>query len=508
MTRVAVYCRVSTDSNDQANSLASQKKYFSDYINRNSQWRLTEVYVDEGITGTSTKKRYDFNRMINDAQNNKFDMIITKEISRFARNTLDSIYYTRKLKEFGIGVIFMNDNINTLDADSELRLTIMSSIAQEESRKTSERVKWGQKRRMEDGVVFGRNMLGYDVKAGNLTVDRDGADVVRQIFQMYVLEDKGAYTIAKELNKSEAKKSLYMKQWSSTSVLRILKNEKYCGDLVQKKTYTPNYLTHEKKYNNGEETFVIIKNHHEPIVSREMFEKAQDIIKYRAKMPNDKSKYSNRYCFSGKVKCGVCNSSFVSRVKKRKNGSINHRWKCFEAVKNGKIHIDDKNNSIGCNNISISNDDLKMIVMNVIQRINIIDTLMGKEILKSCKSISDKNNDYSLNIDRKSELASLCKKKKTLIELYISGQISFEEFKEIREKIEFRIERLKTESCGNINDKDESVEKEKRIINILKGIEWNDIFYRSIIEQIVVTKEKINVKIILIDFPFVFNLVA
>ena len=153
--RVAAYCRVSTDHEDQANSFESQQRYFRQYIERNPDWELYEIFADEGISGTNTKKRSEFKRMIACAKEGDFDLIITKEISRFARNTLDSIYYTRDLKKHGVGVIFMNDNINTLDGDAELRLAIMSSIAQEESRKTSERVKWGQKRQMEQGVVFG-----------------------------------------------------------------------------------------------------------------------------------------------------------------------------------------------------------------------------------------------------------------------------------------------------------------------------------------------------------------
>ena len=182
MQKVAVYCRVSTDKEDQINSLENQKKYFTEYIEKNPSYKLTKIYVDEGVTGTSTKKRHSFCEMMKDAQNHTFDLILTKEISRFARNTLDSILYTRKLKALGIGVIFMNDNINTLDADAELRLTIMSSIAQEESRKTSDRVKWGQKRRMEQGVVFGRDMLGYDVRNGMLYINEEGAKTVRLFF--------------------------------------------------------------------------------------------------------------------------------------------------------------------------------------------------------------------------------------------------------------------------------------------------------------------------------------
>lgn len=235
MKRVAAYCRVSTDYDDQVNSLASQKKYFREYIECNPQWELAQIFADTGITGTSTKKRAAFNQMIGEALAGKFQLILTKEISRFARNTLDSIYYTRMLKEHGIGVIFMNDNINTMDCDAELRLTIMSSIAQEESRKTSERVKWGQKRRMEQGVVFGRDLLGYDVRNGRLHINEEGAATVRLIFHKYVNEGKGAYTIARELREAGIKTSPYMKQWSGTGILRILKNEKVVGDLVQKK---------------------------------------------------------------------------------------------------------------------------------------------------------------------------------------------------------------------------------------------------------------------------------
>ncbi|WP_195283027.1 recombinase family protein [Harryflintia acetispora] len=182
--RVAAYCQVSTDRDDQANSLESQKRYFTQYIESNPLWELSEIYVDEGITGTSTRKRAAFNRMIADAQNHCFELIVTKEISRFACNTLDSIFYTRKLKELGIGVIFLNDGVNTLVPDAELRLTILFSIAHEESRKTSERVKWGQKRRMEQGVVFGRDLLGYDVQGGKLLINESAAEIVRSALQL------------------------------------------------------------------------------------------------------------------------------------------------------------------------------------------------------------------------------------------------------------------------------------------------------------------------------------
>ena len=178
--RVAAYCRVSTEKEEQAQSFESQCEFFRCYIEGRKEWEFYKVFADEGISGTSTKKREQFNRMIEEARQGKFDLLLTKEISRFARNTLDSIYYTRELRKVGVGLLFLNDGINTLEGDAELRLSIMASIAQEESRKTSERVKWGQKRRMEEGVVFGRSMLGYDVKNGKMYVNEEGAKVVRK----------------------------------------------------------------------------------------------------------------------------------------------------------------------------------------------------------------------------------------------------------------------------------------------------------------------------------------
>lgn len=190
MIKIASYCRVSTNKDDQANSFESQQRYFKEYIDRQPDWELYLTYADEGITGTSTKKRVQFSHMINDAYMGKFNLIITKEVSRFSRNILDTISFTRELKALGIGVLFMNDGINTMEPDAELRLSIMSSIAQEESRKTSSRVKWGQTRQMEQGVVFGHSMLGYDVKNGKMTANPEGAKIVKLIFQKYGIEKK------------------------------------------------------------------------------------------------------------------------------------------------------------------------------------------------------------------------------------------------------------------------------------------------------------------------------
>ena len=332
MISVAAYCRVSTDGKDQANSFDTQRRYFREYIDRQPQWALYDIYADEGITGTSTKRRTAFNRMICDAHAGKFRLILTKEVSRFSRNLLDTIAYTRELKALGIGVLFMNDGFSSLDPDSELRLSIMGSIAQEESRKTSTRVKWGQQRQMERGIVFGTSMLGYDVRAGKLTVNPEGAEIVRLIFQKYAAEGKGAGTIARELREAGFLTYSGGTHWSSTQVLRILRNEKYVGDLVQKKTITPDYLSHAKKINRGEEAQVKIPNHHQPIVDRDLWDAVQQRLQSQSSSAQG---HSNRHVFSGKIRCGQCGGTFVARRKTRKSGSSYLRWGCYNALTSG-----------------------------------------------------------------------------------------------------------------------------------------------------------------------------
>jgi len=491
--RVAAYCRVSTDKDDQVNSLESQKRYFREYIERNPFWELSEVYVDEGITGTSTKKRHAFNRMMADAQRRAFDLIVTKEISRFARNTLDSILYTRKLKELGIGVIFMNDNINTLDADAELRLTIMSSIAQEESRKTSDRVKWGQKRRMEQGVVFGRDMLGYDVRGGKLSINEEGAEIVRLIFHKFVNEDKGTHVIARELREAGIKTATYMKQWTNTVILRVLRNEKYCGDLTQKKTFTPNYLNHEKKYNRGEEEFVTLYDHHEPIISRELFEKAQAELARRSPSEEQKSKHSNRYCFSGKIRCGVCGCSFVSRSKKRKDGSVYKAWRCYEGALHGAPHVDKAGDQVGCSCMSINDEDAKLMLQEVVKSLKLDQRKVIDNLAGIIQKVLDDGGPSNKNENIQAKITQVTEKKQRLLELYLSKDISKKDFQEMNAKCEAETAALLKEVEDHEQETSLRENKDALLSQIslaLEGIvvnsEWDDTFYRHILDQMVV----------------------
>lgn len=498
--RVAAYCRVSTDHEDQANSFESQQRYFRQYIERNPDWELYEIFADEGISGTNTKKRSEFKRMIACAKEGDFDLIITKEISRFARNTLDSIYYTRDLKKHGVGVIFMNDNINTLDGDAELRLAIMSSIAQEESRKTSERVKWGQKRQMEQGVVFGRSMLGYDVKDGKMTVNEDGAKIVRLIFHKFANENKGTHVIARELREAGIT-PMRVKEWSNTVILRVIRNEKYCGDLVQKKTFTPDFLSHEKKYNRGEEEFVIIKDHHEPIVSRELFEKANRILDEKSLTQEGKAKHSNRYPFSGKIKCGCCGSSYVARYKNRKNGTRYKAWRCYKSATQGSPHTDKAGNPLGCSNPSIRNEDAVHIMYLVTRSLQLEEKKITANLLSVIQSVLSVNTNYSHIEKLKEQIQSVEDKRTQLIDLCISGAITKQEFITKREACDKEISELQDTISGIdqqhlLADQQESVMKEitAAIHEIVSGVEYEDAFYSQILDKMVVqSKDAVDV---------------
>lgn len=495
--RVAAYCRVSTDKSDQANSLESQQQFFSEYIKRNPLWELYDIYVDDGISGTNTKKRVAFNQMIDDAKSGKFDLIITKEISRFARNILDSIGYTRELKALGIGVIFLNDNINTLDSDAEMRLAFLATIAQEESRKTSERVKWGLRRQMEKGVVLGRDMLGYDVRDGKLIINEEGAETVRLIYHKFLDEGKGAHRIAKELREEGVKTSTRMKDWSYTVILRILRNEKYCGDLVQQKTYTPDYLTHQKKRNYGEIETVTIQNHHEPIIPRERFEAVQRELERRKPSQSTVKAFANRYALSGKIVCGECGAGFVRRQKKRKDGTMNVKWVCAESQKNGGKHKEKDGTAVGCTTNSINDRDIKEILQTVVadtmsSRTNIINTLL-QTVESVVKSVSDNDNRSHFQ----SEIAKCEDKKKKLLDMCLNGYIEAKEYREACDDLSNQITDLEQKLIKEQSNQQMIEDKEKIIVDIRNyvnsistGEEWNDTFYRNIVDKIVVYKDR------------------
>ena len=505
--RVAAYCRVSTDKDDQVNSLNSQRQYFTDYIKNQQDWTLVNVYYDEGISGTSTKKRKGFNAMIADAKMKNIDIILTKEISRFARNTLDSLKYTRELKDLGIGVRFISDNINTLDPDSELRLTIMASIAQEESRKTSERVKWGQTQRMKAGVVFGRDMLGYFVKDGKLIINHDETKTVRLIFHKFLNENKGTHVIARELREAGLRPKR-VKQWSNVTILRILRNEKYVGDLLQKKTFTPDYLTHAKKYNRGHEDMIYLRDHHEPIIDRETWDKVQEELARRSPSEEQKSKHSNRYWCSGKLICGECGKHFVSRTKRLKNGSVYKAWRCYSAANHGTRKADTYGDEIGCNSSALNDKVALSCAKFVVEHIRFNKEKIIKELSNDIKAVL--SQDIAI-IDVKKlygKIDDINDKKAKAINAMIEGAIDKDDLKLMNERYNNDIAEIQTQIFEAENSHSMQQNVIARIsaciteIRSVVGMNLEDeMLYRELIGKIVVRNANI-VDIFLSFVPF------
>lgn len=339
--RVAAYCRVSTDEEEQLNSYKSMIDYYDRLIGENPDWTLYKIYADEGITGTKTKDRVAFMQMITDAEEDQFDMVLTKSISRFARNTVDTLYYVRKLKDKGIPIIFENENINTMSMSGEFMLTILASVAQQEVENTSANVKKGLYAKMSRGELVGFNLcLGYDYNPDtkSITVNKEEAKIVEKIFGLYA-SGRGGVQIARELNQ-QGFKTKRGNKWTESGVLGIIKNEKYVGDLKQGKTYTTDPITKHRVKNNNKSVYYVAENHHEPIIDKALYEKCHEILKKRAYKRGSPTRgnYEKLYAFSSVVKCGYCGKNYTRRC--WHSGSPNEKvvWQCVTNTKKGKKH--------------------------------------------------------------------------------------------------------------------------------------------------------------------------
>lgn len=325
--RVAAYARVSTDNDEQLSSYEARVDYYSKNIKGNPEWDYVDIYSDEGISATSTKKRAGFNRMIRDALAGKVDLIVTKSVSRFARNTVDTLSTVRQLKEKGVEVFFEKENIYTMDSKGELLITIMSSLAQEESRSISENVTWGQRKRFADGKVSMpyKRFLGYEQgENGQPKIVEKEAAVIRLIYKLF-LEGKNPYSIAKDLTVRKILTPGGKHNWSSSTVKSILMNEKYKGDALLQKTYTVDFLTKKQKTNEGEIPKYYVENSHPGIISSEVFDMVQYELEKRKKVKGYKTSGS---CFSGKIVCGECGSFYGRKVW---HSNSKHRqviWQC------------------------------------------------------------------------------------------------------------------------------------------------------------------------------------
>ena len=447
--RVTYYARVSTDKDEQIHSLAAQVRYYTDFIQRNPQWVFVEGYIDEGISGTSVGKRENFLRMIDDAGAGHFDFIVTKEISRFSRNTLDSIQYTQELLRCGVGVLFQSDNINTLMPDAELRLTIMSSIAQDEVRKISERVKFGFKRAIENGVVLGSNRIwGYEKRDGRLVIKEDEAEIVRMIFDLYANKMMGIRTIAGCLT-SQGYKNTKGGDFSFSTIRGILSNPKYKGYYCGRKSSKIDYKLNTIKYF-PEDEWVMYRDEENvpPIVSEELWEKANMILLKRSakQSADDRTCYQNRYPYSGKIICGIHKLPYYRALYRYKSGN-KEIWQCQEYSRKGKS---------GCNSPILYTSELDEIIRQVLDELSINRTEIAHELIQIYQSIG-KGSKAAEDIAKcKVEIDSILKRKDKLLDLSISGRISDEEFSQRNdrfnseiEKLRFRLGELESEKVKN-----------------------------------------------------------
>lgn len=310
--KVVAYARVSTESEEQQSSYTAQVDYYTNYIQQREEWEFVGMYSDEGISGTSIKKREGFKRMISDALDGKIDLIITKSVSRFARNTVDSLTTIRTLKEKGVECYFEKENIWTFDGKGELLITVLSSLSQEESRSISENVTWGQRKRFSDGKVsvpFG-TFLGYDRgEDGNLVINDEQAKIVRKIYKLF-LQGYTPYTIAKLLTEDSILSPAGKEKWHKSTVERILKSEKYKGDALLQKSYTVDFLTKKQRENKGEVPQYYVENNHQPIIQRELHDYVQAEFIKRSGLSGN---YSGNI-FSAKLRCGECGTNYGAKV--------------------------------------------------------------------------------------------------------------------------------------------------------------------------------------------------
>ena len=338
--RVAAYCRVSTDSDEQATSYEAQVEHYTEYIKKNPEWEFAGIFADDGISGTNTKKREDFNRMIEECMNGSIDMIITKSISRFARNTLDCLKFIRQLKEKNIPVYFEKENINTMDAKGEVLLTIMASLAQQESQSLSQNVKLGIQYRYQQGhvQVNHNRFLGYTKdENGQLIIEEEEAKVVKRIYREY-LEGASLQEIGKGLEADGVLTGAGKKKWRPETIQKILRNEKYIGDALLQKTYTVDFLNKKRVKNTGIMPQYYVEGSHEPIIPRDIYMRVQEEMLRRANLHSGQERkkrvYSSKYALSSIVYCSKCGEIY-RRIQWNAHGKRYVVWRCCTRVENG-----------------------------------------------------------------------------------------------------------------------------------------------------------------------------
>ena len=489
--RVTDYARVSTNTHEQKKSLQNQVEHFEQYIKENPNWTYVDGYVDDGITGTSDIKRDNFMKMIEDARRGKFDLIVTKEISRFSRNTLDSIKYTRELLSYGVSVLFVNDNINTAMPDSELRLTIMASMAQDEIRRLSERVKFGMNQAIERGEILGNNLLyGYKKNKdnGGLNIIKEEAKIVRKIYELYAIEELSLSKIVKALN-SEGLKTCQGKKWCISTISRMIENPKYKGYYCARKSETVDYMTKKIKYfKKGDWIIYENKTRIPPIIDENLWNRANTRLLKRkkafSKRKEEKTIYKNRYLYSAKIYCAKHNTVFHRREFRKNKKDIT--WVCSEYLKNGKTTCDSPN---------IRESELDAILKDLISKLQIESNEVIDTLMNYYKHLEINTGIDEEILSRERKINNLYAKKDKLLELSLQGSLSNTEFSERNNFFNERIKVLDNELNKLKNEKNNlkgTTGKTKELTNILKqkvnSKSTIDKIISSLLEQIVVSK--------------------
>lgn len=500
--RVAAYCRVSTDQEEQESSYEAQISYYTEKIGKNNDWQMAGIFADEGITGTQAKKRPEFLKMIRLCRQRKIDMVLTKSLSRFARNTVDSLNYIRELKALGIAVIFEKENINTLETDTEMMLTIMSCFAQAESESISKNVSWGIRQSFKNGNVpmqYAR-LLGYKKgDGGNAEIIPDEAEVVREIYRCY-LDGMSMNLIADRLNEKGLTTKGSGSPYRKTVVQRILTNEKYTGDALLQKTYVTDCITKKTRKNNGELPMYLVKNHHEPIISRSDFNRVQEEMARRSAKrtiadkltKTGQGKYSAKYALSELLICGECGEHY-RRVTWTAKGFKEIKWRCVSRIQYGKKKCH--------SSPTVDEQALHRAIVSAINEFCEVKDDVAKALRESITEVLDPNQNGSIQAAQRriDELARNMDELIMLATVPETAENAMSDIAKFSEEMKMLREFIETEKAKQTEVQHGSNE----LSNVLQRLEkedfalteYDDIVTRQLIEQITVdTKNTITVR--------------
>ncbi len=460
--RVTFYARVSTDKDEQLNSLDNQIHYYEELIRKNKAWTFVPGYIDEGLSGISTKKRENFHRMVEDGKNGDFDLIITKEITRFARNTLDSIQYTRELLSNGVAIFFQNDNINTLDEDSELRLTIMSGIAQDELRKLSSRVKFGHQQAIKSGVVIGNSRIfGYKKENKRLVIDEKEAPMVRELFELYATDQYSMKQI-EGIFWNKGYRNLNGNRIAHSTMANMIANPKYKGYYVGNKVKVVDMFTKKQKFLPPEE-WVMFKDESgeivPAIVSEELWEKANEILRRRSEDVKNRQGICNHpNLLTGKLFCTCCGEPYYRRESKKVYGPNNSKWVCSGKIKNG---------ADTCASFPIYESEIKPILYEVFQDTKADADALAAEYIQMYTEMTDHNTLPSQIAEQRKIIDNANKKKSKLLQLSVDGMIADIDFKHMTAQSNKEIEEAERQ-IQELNSQLETSDEFRKKIDAIK----------------------------------------